>query len=461
MLDFKTTPLPPRPSLSDDQKKLVFDSVPVLQAHGTKITEEMYKNMLGENSSLRDVFNHSKQASGAQQYALAQALEAYARNIYNLEPILPTIRSIANKHASLSIEPWMYNIVGHYLVDALSTVLPLQKVAFDGALKTAWIDAYWYLAHEFIGLEAGLYQSAGWLGWKPFKVVKRVPETSDIASFYLEPVDGTDLKAFKAGQYISVQLTVDELNCKQSRQYSLSDSSNSKYLRISVSRDPGARILTPSGSVDPSGGATHYPAFVSNLLHSKVFEGATIEVASPFGEFLLDDSTAPLVFISGGVGLTPLLSMLNTIAGTSKETALPRRVTWIQSVRKVSDLAFGQHIDNLVKTFPSSISTVTYYTGLKNGAPEVDAARTKTLAIAPSAHRQVFGGRIAFAPKVATADTDTSFDASVLYLGNKEAHYYICGPAPFMSEAQRQLEGLGVEAIRIHTEKFAGDKPAH
>ncbi|KAF8303393.1 globin-like protein [Clavulina sp. PMI_390] len=453
MTDFEHTPLPLQPTLSKEQKDLIFGSAPLLapQKYGLKITTEMYKNMLDENQALKNVFNLSKQASLGQQFALSKALEAYALNIHDLSPILPVVISIANKHASLSIAPWMYNVVGHYLIGAIVTVLAKDNILFEGALMAAWVDAYWYLAHVFIGLEADLYKTAGWSGWKEFKVMKRVPETPDITSFYLKPVDGTSLKAFKPGQYISVQLTVDELGCKQSRQYSLSESFDPAYLRISVRRDPGAKVLTASGAADPSTNPATHPAFVSNLLHSKALEGSTVEVASPFGEFILDDSTFPLVLISGGVGVTPVLSMLNTVTSAGAPT---REVTWIQSVRTLQDHAFRNHIDELVAKYPNKIATATYYTSLSEKAPELDSIRAEALSAAPSADRQLFGGHIALSSDVGR------FDAKVLHLGDGDAQYYICGPAAFMDVVEVQLQSLGVDAKRIHTEKFAGDKPS-
>lgn len=112
----------------------------------------------------------------------------------------------------------MYNVVGTYLLEAIGEVLKGGNYSFDGPLKEAWVRGYWHLAYIFIGKEAELYGGAGWPGWKEFKVAEKVKESGDITSFYLKPADGSQLRPYKPGLYISVQLTVDALGYKQSRQ---------------------------------------------------------------------------------------------------------------------------------------------------------------------------------------------------------------------------------------------------
>lgn len=157
---------------------------------------------------------------------MAQSLEAYAVNIHDLTPILQVVERIIHKHASLHILPWMYHVVAQYLIEAIGIVLAEHGIAFVDPLKAAWIDGYWALAYIFIDGEAKLYKNAGWEGWKEFVVAERAPETQDITSFVLKPTDGTPLRPSKGsshqhyqpGQYISVQLIVDEFGFKQSRQ---------------------------------------------------------------------------------------------------------------------------------------------------------------------------------------------------------------------------------------------------
>lgn len=147
---------------------------------------------------------------------MARSVYAYAANIEDLTPVLPTVERVCNKHASLHILPSQYAIVGKHLLDAIAQVLGTE--VFSGDLYEAWVVAYWQLAHICINREAELYKQAGWVGWKEFVVAKKVAETEEITSFYLSPKDGQPLPAFRPGQYISVQKFIQELGFTQSRQ---------------------------------------------------------------------------------------------------------------------------------------------------------------------------------------------------------------------------------------------------
>lgn len=146
------------------------------------------------------------------------AVHGYAENIYDLAPLVSVVERIAHRHASVHLTPGMYNLVAKYLMEAIGEILAENGVAFNDPLKKAWEDGYWALSYIFIDREAQLYKSAGWEGWKDFVVAKRVQESSDITSFYLKPADGQPLSLYKPGQYISIQLTIHELDRKQSRQ---------------------------------------------------------------------------------------------------------------------------------------------------------------------------------------------------------------------------------------------------
>src|SRR5690606_12370011 len=109
---------------------------------------------------------------------------------------------------------------------------------------------------------------------------------------------GGSVPDYLPGQYISLRVYVPQLGIMQPRQYSLSDAPGQGRLRISVKREAGTEN-TPAGSV-------------SNVLHANIQEGDVVDLAPPQGEFTLNDKgAAPVVLLSGGVGLTPMVSMLN------------------------------------------------------------------------------------------------------------------------------------------------------
>jgi nitric oxide dioxygenase len=187
-------------TLTDAQRALVKASVPVLQEHGVAITKLFYQNMLGAHNELHEIFNNANQVHLEQPKALANAVLAYAQNIDDLTPLGPAVELIAGKHASLFVRPEQYAIVGKHLIGAIATVL---GDACTPELADTWTRAYWMLAEIFINREEQLYQASGrWKDWAEFRVAKKVKESDEVTSFYLEPVDESmkPLPAFLPGQ---------------------------------------------------------------------------------------------------------------------------------------------------------------------------------------------------------------------------------------------------------------------
>ncbi|MFM0568939.1 NO-inducible flavohemoprotein [Paraburkholderia caledonica] len=393
-------------ALTAEQLARVKATVPVLAEHGTTITKHFYKRMFAHHPELKNLFNQTHQQSGNQPETLARAVYAYAANIDNLGALGPTVSRIANKHASLNIRPEHYPIVGRHLLGAIVDVL---GDAVDQPTLDAWEVAYGQLANIFVGTEAKLYGGAAWSGFRPFKVARKQVESDEITSFYLTPADGSAACDFEPGQYVSVKRFVDKLGVDQPRQYSLSDAPHGKWLRISVKREDGREDIAPG--------------HVSNLLHADVEEGTVVHVSAPMGDFTLDrKKTTPVVLMSGGVGVTPMTSMLSTILADGSE----RSVTFVHACRNGRVHAFRQWLDETVASH-SNVKRVVFYEAVGEGDRQgVDYD---------------FDGRLdipRIAEQVVVPDAD----------------YYICGPVPFMRAQCDALAALGVDPARIHTEVF-------
>ncbi|MFM0741307.1 NO-inducible flavohemoprotein [Paraburkholderia xenovorans] len=393
-------------ALTTDQMARVKATVPVLAEHGTTITKHFYKRMFAQHPELKNVFNQTHQQSGNQPETLARAVYAYAANIDNLGALGPTVTRIAHKHASLNIRPEHYPIVGRHLLGAMVDVL---GDAVDQETLGAWKAAYGQLAEIFIGTEAKLYEGAAWSGFRPFKVARKEVESDEITSFYLTPADGAPACGFEPGQYVSVTRFVDKLGVDQPRQYSLSDAPNGKWLRISVKREAGREDAAPG--------------HVSNLMHDGVAAGEVVRVSAPMGDFTLDlKQTTPVVLISGGVGVTPMTSMLASLLAEPGE----RRVSFVHACRNGRVHAFRQWLNDQVAGHPN-VTRAVFYEALE----ETDRAGID----------HDFEGRL---------DLTKIADQVIV----PDADYYVCGPVPFMRAQCEVLEALGVEPMRIHTEVF-------
>ncbi|EXJ86211.1 nitric oxide dioxygenase [Capronia coronata CBS 617.96] len=402
---------PQRPALSAEHQAIIKSTVPVLAEHGVAITSHFYKRMLNAHPEMRNIFNSAHQATGTQPAALAHAVWAYASNIDNLGALTAAVSRIGHKHASLGITPDQYPIVGEHLLASMKEVL---GDAVNQPVIDAWAAAYQQLADIFIDFERGLYQQArqtagGWVGWRKFRVARKVPESDEIISFYLEPVDGGALPPFKSGQYISVRVFVPELGVYQPRQYSLSDTDDGRHFRISVKKE-SAKGIAPAGQI-------------SNVLHENLPEGAELDVSNPFGDFTLDvEASGPVILISGGVGITPMLSMLGTLV----EHAPQRPVVFVHAVRNAKVHAMKDYLSRIIKDNPQ-VSRAIFYGEVGESEQEgVDYD---------------YEGRI---------ELQNIKDKVLL----PDANYYLCGPVPFMQTQQKNLEALGVRPERIHSEVF-------
>ncbi|MCD5322860.1 MULTISPECIES: NO-inducible flavohemoprotein [Pontibacillus] len=398
--------------LTTEQKSIIKSTAPILKERGTEITSRFYQQLFTSHPELLNLFNQTNQKKGRQQTALAGAVYAAAENIDQLEDILPVVKQIGHKHRSIGVRPEHYPIVGEHLLLAMKEVLGSD--ATDDVLE-AWKEAYGVIASVFIEVEEEMYQDAsiqqgGWEGFKPFRVTHKVTESNAITSFYLEPVDGNVLPSFSPGQYISVQLQIEGETYTHIRQYSLSDAPNQNYFRISVKKE---------SDHDPEG-------IVSNHLHERVEVGDEIPVSAPAGDFVLStkDET-PLVLISGGVGLTPLLSMLKTVVHLQPE----RRVTFIHAARNSQLHALKGEVTDLVK----QIETIQNYT-IYSDPTEQDEQSVDT-----------YTGHI-------------TLEWLQEILPHNQMEFYFCGPTGFMNAVYSALQGWNVPEDRMHYEFFGPAK---
>ena len=392
-------------------RELVKATAPVLREHGVTLTRHFYARMFLHNPEMKQIFNQGHQAAGTQQQALAMAVAAYAEHIDNPSVLMPVLTMVANKHISLGVRAEHYAIVGRHLLAAIREVL---GEAANDELIAAWGAAYGLLAETLIGLENQGYQLAatqdgGWSGWRGFKVVRKVVESDEITSFYLQPADGGSVPSYKPGQYISLRVLVPQLGYMQPRQYSLSTLPGAGHLRISVKREAACE-----GKV---------AGMVSNLLHDQVQEGSVIDVAPPAGDFFLhEERSRPVVLISAGVGVTPMLSMLEHLLARHGE----RKVRFMHACRHGAVHAFKQHVRDLGNRHPQLRSMVYYETPRSQDQAGIDYD---------------LAGRI----DVNALDDD---------MLQADADYYLCGPAAFMQAQKAGLQARGVPAESIHLELF-------
>jgi nitric oxide dioxygenase len=394
--------------ISEASRPYIDASVPVLRQHGLTITKLFYENMFAAHPELTRIFNMGNQANGAQQQSLASAVFAYAANIGNPGALGPVVQRIVHKHVSVGIRAEHYPIVGHHLLGAIAATL---GEAAAPALLDAWKEAYNSLATLLIQAEAEMYSTAGIEPGetRPMRVTEVVRESANVLSIRMVAADEQPLADFKPGQYLSVAVDLAD-GRRQLRQYSLSDQPGIGSYRISVKRED-AEGGTPAGEI-------------SNWLHANVAVGKLLHVTHPFGEFTPEtESDGPLVLLSAGVGVTPMVSALKRIAAVNPQ----RRVIFAHAARNADHHALRAEVEALTSTMPH-LSVVTFYED-------------------KDADQAAIAGRMDVARLPAWPV--------------EEAEVYLCGPHKFMQAQWLGLLYRGVPAARLHREVFGPELLDH
>lgn len=256
---------------------------------------------------------------------------------------------------------------------------------------------------------------AAWSGWRTFRVTHKILENADqdICSFHLAPQDGQALPPFLPGQFLTFRLTIPSPpgNIESvTRCYSLSDAPHPGHYRVSIKR-------VPASTPEPTP-----PGRSSNFFHDQVQVGSLLQVRAPAGHFYLDRSDAPVVLIGGGIGITPMLSMLNWCL--SAQTG--REIWLFYGVRHHRELVAQPHLEALAQLHPN------FHLRICLSGNNVDDG------VDP---RYRHHGRV-----------DVDLLRRVLPL--RPYHFYICGPTPMLESLVPALEDWGVAPAHIHFEAF-------
>lgn len=321
--------------LTEQEKDIIKQTVPLLKEKGTEITSIFYPKMFKAHPELLNMFNQTNQKRGMQSSALAQAVMAAAVNIDNLSVIKPVIMPVAYKHCALQVYAEHYPIVGENLLKAIQDVTGLEE--HDPVIQ-AWAKAYGVIADVFIQIEKEIYDQMMWIGFKPFKITNIKQESEDIKSFTVE-TEEYDFSEFTPGQYITVDVSSDKLPYRAKRHYSIV-SGEKNHLTFGVKRDV----------------TTEHEGEVSTILHDEIKEGDMINLAAPVGGFVLENTTEPQLFLGSGIGVTPLVAMYEAASAKGLDTQM------VQVAENEQHLPFKENFNSIA----SHHDNAKLYTHLKD-----------------------------------------------------------------------------------------------
>lgn len=248
--------------------------------------------------------------------------------------------------------------------------------------------------------------------YRKYRVVKKIRETDHIASFYLQPVDGLPPADFRPGQHLLFKLDIPGRDLPVLRNYSFSSAYNSSFYRVSVKKEAPPRTAPQLA-----------PGIASSYLYDQVKEGDILEAKGPLGNFCVGEENNEIpVFIAGGIGITPLLSMAEAVLKTDPR----RRIHFLYGVNNRREHAFGEELRAL-RQLSATSRFLTFY-----ALPEESDQQ---------GHHYDRAGFI-------------SIDAIGDDLLHADTRFYLCGPAPMMAFITEALQQRGIENSRILTENF-------
>jgi ferredoxin-NADP reductase/MOSC domain-containing protein YiiM/ferredoxin len=288
----------------------------------------------------------------------------------------------------------------------------LERALRIPALSKGWQGSFQAILQQKTSEshEAGnrrLGPPTAWPGFRPLRVSRIDRESVSVVSLTLIPADSRPLVAAQPGQFIILRMQPEPKGPVLLRNYSLSNLPSADHYRVSI-------------KLEVNGAASTY-------LHNQVRVGDLLDVAAPRGNFTLQPGDNQVVLLSAGVGATPVLAMLHSLAAEIST----REIWWLFGARNGEDHAFAEESRNLVKALPRGKSFIAYSGPGPRDRPGLDFDES---------------GRI-------TVEVLEKLGVP------READFYLCGPAPFMHDLSKGLMAWGVADDRVHTEIFGPGKP--
>ena len=383
---------------------IVSATLPLIGSRIDDITTEFYQGLFGNHPELlRTLFNRGNQAQGAQQRALAASIATFATHL--VDPNLPhpaeLLSRIGHKHASLGIVPEQYPIVHEHLFAAIVKVLGAETVTAEVA--EAWDRVYWIMADTLIALERDLYGAADVAPGDVYRRLRVTSRVDDPSGAVLVTVATDKPAKFLPGQYVSVGVTLPD-GARQLRQYSLVGVSGVNHLTFAV-KPVDAVGEAPAGEV-------------SNWIRDNLCVGDLLDVTMPFGDLhTAHDPGKHVVLISAGVGITPMIGILEALAVEHPDTT----VQVLHADRSDGTHPMRERQHELVDALPNASLQVWYEDGVTAGVPGVHAGLMNLAGVEVPADAQI----------------------------------YLCGGTGFVHAVRDQLLGRGITAERVHCELFS------
>jgi ferredoxin-NADP reductase/MOSC domain-containing protein YiiM len=309
-------------------------------------------------------------------------------------------------------------------IDALLYLPGHARNDLERALRVPALSPGWkgsleaLLAQDLLAQDSGAGGNAAlaasgpppaWQGFRPLRVAQVERESASVKSFSFEAPDGSPLPAALPGQFLVLKLRPRPDGPPILRSYSMSGRPGADRYRISV-------------KLEMNGVA-------SAFLHNHTSVGDVLEVSAPRGSFTLREGNGAVVLMSAGIGATPVLAMLYSLASTAASAGAPREIWWLYGARNRNDHPFAEEASGLLGALPGSRKYIVYSKPGPGDRPSQDFDAPGHLSL----------------PVIEQLGVPRTAD------------FYLCGPAAFLKDLGNSLEAWGVAAGQVHSETFGAE----
>jgi ferredoxin-NADP reductase/MOSC domain-containing protein YiiM len=274
----------------------------------------------------------------------------------------------------------------------------LREIVDVPALSPGWQQSFNEMLHAqddtAVKPAAPIGVDPGWNGFRPLRVSAIRRESLQVMSIQLQADDRSPLPPPLPGQYLTMRVP-GAAEPTPLRSYSLSGDPAAAEYRISVKcEDHG---------------------LVSQWLHTHIEPGSLVEAAAPRGDFYLTEGTDPVILISAGIGITPVLAMLHALSAARSA----REIWWLHTTRNRETQAFADEVTALIESLPHARQSI-FFTQTRG---RLDSSAIAALGLPP------------------------------------DAAAYLCGPTQFMTDMRNWLNAAGLDNASIHSELFGALPP--
>lgn len=399
--------------LSNNQKKIVLQTSNLLKENSGDLLNVFYTSLFEQHPEVLNIKNLGDLEQTETQSHILSTIITCVEKIAKTQNINKLINTLRQQYTKLEISPEQYEIMGSYFIQAIVKILKHEASA---ETRQAWETACQQIVDIILANDIDQNININSNNplesqWNTFVVKSKVEESDDVISLYLTPVNQTCIIRHLPGQYLQLKMFLPSLNKEVTANYSISSIPNDDYYRITIKR-AHKEINTMQERL-------------TNYLYDHLAELDLVALTLPKGNFTLNSNTRDKVFLSGEIGQSPLISMLETIEANNYGN---HKIVWIHTSKNKNVQAFKNKIRYIANNYPL-VTPIMFY-------DQIDET---------TADLAQYQGQI-------------DFDKIKEYTFSNNADYYLSGSKELVEKLKGDLKARNINENQIFYQEYAPEQ---